>query len=180
MPFSASRPWSGLDAVVARTSRGPSGRGRASQLTRRGGDGCMRELLWNTPTPPKKKNTAPLPSATQCGCLLCIGVLKCIPINISFFYFTLLWVWRRDSYCRCKTANKSNAFGSAKTGGILIALYLFHYTQEICLCVDRNQTVEKIVSRMMEEVFRSYVRKFKLVICLNLTLMAYISHRDHQ
>lgn len=61
----------------------------------------------------------------------------------------------------CRTANKSNAlkrvqcfglsgktgklkmsaFGSGKTGGILIALYLSHYTQEKCLCVDRNHTL---------------------------------------
>ena len=119
--------------------------GRVEEGERHSWRGAAGTGAWGnsseTPPPLQKKNTAPLPSATQCGCLLCIGVLKCIPINISFFYFTLLWVWRRDSYCRCKTANKSNAFGSAKTGGILIALYLFHYTQEICLCVDRNQTM---------------------------------------
>lgn len=90
----------------------------------------------------------------------------------------------------CRTANKSNAlkrvqcfglsgktgklkmsaFGSGKTGGILIALYLSHYTQkkvfvriEIILCGENNVAKDggslQIICR---EILTGYMSEFNL------------------
>lgn len=106
----------------------PSGSRRASQLTWHSGDECMRELLLKWKRWIKlccAASSQPPPDAAAYAAPA--TAVKCVSVNISYFYFTLLWVWSRDCYCM-----------------FLIAIYYTLYASHFWACSGTLQILYRI------------------------------------